>query len=142
MKTFDPILAICFTVNVDGHPLGHWTEAKLGGISVDMDNHEEGGNGGFLHHLPGQMSYDNIVLSRFLNAESALVATWFQTMRMMPTPTTAEIVALGRDLKRVASFSYTGVLPVKWTLPTFSLTSNQGAVEQLELAHHGFMAAL
>ena len=141
-KTFDPLLAICFSVDVDGHPLGHWTEAKLGGISLEMDDHEEGGNGLFVHHLPGQMKYDNITLSRYMTEESMLVGTWFQSMNMVPAPTTARITALGRDWETVATFSYIGVLPVKWTLPSFNLTSNTAATETLELAHTGFVTTL
>jgi phage tail-like protein len=141
-KTFDPILAICFKVSVDGHPLGLWSEAKLGGISVEDDTQEEGGNSQFVHHIPGQVSFENVSLSRYMNKETAFVAAWFRSMTAMVVPTTAEIVALSRDLKPVAIFSYLGVHPVRWSLPSFSVTGGQAATETLELAHHGFTVVI
>jgi phage tail-like protein len=138
MTMTDPLLAICFTVTIDGMSLGNWTEVSLGGIEVDLQTREEGGNQLFVHQLPGRMKHDNIKLTRLMGDQTALVAAFFATMASGVKPTTAEIVALGRNYEPVATFTYFGVVPKKWSLPTFSVDSNKALTESLEFAHHGF----
>jgi phage tail-like protein len=40
----------------------------------------------------------------------------------------------------IASWSFRGVYPVKWTGPTLDVGQNQVATEVLELCHAGFLA--
>jgi phage tail-like protein len=82
-----------------------------------------------------------VKFTRPVNAESAKVRDWLASMSGGVTRTTAEIVALSSDGQKVASWGLTGVFPVKWQGPSFSLDSPKVATETLELAHHGFLSS-
>ena len=85
------------------------------------------------------MKYTNVKLTRMLNQDSSKIAEWFAGMAGTVKRTTAEIVAMSCDGKRVAEWHLEGVVPVKWTGPQLSVETNRVCVESLELAHHGFL---
>ena len=65
----EPALGLRFTVVIDGHgTLGNWTKCE--GLTVEYDVHEyaEGGLNGYVHRLPGRAKYQNIKLTRPIDA--------------------------------------------------------------------------
>ena len=66
-----------------------------------------------------------------LNAEAAGMADKVKR-------TNAEISAMTADGKKVASWSFMGVIPVKWTGPKLAASSRDLAIEELEVCHSGF----
>ena len=138
----DPALSVCFSVTIDQHDLGAFMTCEGLAVEVAVEQREEGGNNLFVHQLPGRIKYTNVKFTRPVNAESAKVRDWLASMSSGGvTRTTAEIVALSSDGKKVASWGLTGVFPVKWQGPSFSLESPKVATETLELAHHGFLSS-
>jgi phage tail-like protein len=138
--TADPAVSVCFKVKIDSHDLGAFTACEGLGVEVTVEQHEEGGNNGFVHQLPGRMKYSNLKLTRPVNADTAKVAQWFASMAKGVQRTNAQIVAMTLEGKEVWQWSLTGVIPVKWTGPSLSLDSAKVATESLELAHHGFLS--
>jgi phage tail-like protein len=137
--TSDPAVSICFTVAIDGHDLGAFTQCDGLGVEVVVEQHEEGGENRFVHQLPGRMKYTNVKLTRAINGDTASVASWFASMHGEVRRSTAEIAALQLDGTKVASWSLQGVIPVKWTGPQLNVGDAKVATETIELAHHGFL---
>ncbi len=138
--TSDPAVTVCFKVRIDNHDLGAFTQCDGLGCEVVIEQREEGGNNLFVHQLPGRIKYTNVKLTRPVNRETEKVARWFASMATGVKRTGAEIVAMTQDGTKVAQWSLTGVIPVKWTGPQFSVDSPKVATESLEIAHHGFLA--
>lgn len=135
----DPAVTVCFAVRIDGQDLGAFMSCDGLSFSVDIEQRKEGGNNGFVHKLPGRISYENVKLTRPINGDSGKVARWFGAMNGQIRRTQAEILAMTLDGTVVARWSLTGVIPVRWTGPSFSADSPKVATETLEIAHHGFL---
>lgn len=136
----DPAVSVAFSITVDGHDLGAFTQCDGLGCEVKITERIEGGNNQFIHKLPGRISYTNIKLTRPINSDSEKVARWFADMATGVKRTAAQIVAKTHDGEDVAQWSLIGVVPVRWTGPQFSVDSPKVATETLELAHHGFLS--
>ena len=52
----------------------------------------------------------------------------------------AAITLMGPAGERIRAWDFDGAFPVKWTGPSFAVTSTDMAVEELEITHHGFRA--
>jgi phage tail-like protein len=136
----DPAVTVCFFVSVDKYNLGTFTSCDGLGCEVVIEQHEEGGNQRFVHQLPGRLRYSNVKLTRPINRDTEIVARWFAEMGGEIERTTARIDAQTQDGRVVASWSLTGVIPVKWTGPQLNVDSPKVATETLEIAHHGFLS--
>lgn len=137
--------AATFLVEVDGQVIGQFIEAEGLSLEVEVENVEEGGQNGFVHKLPGRMSWPNLVLKRGLTQSDNLFA-WvqkssgegFSAARNKLTRSTAAITLLSQSGKRLRAWEIEGAFPVKWSGPTFAADSDEAVVEELEIAHHGF----
>jgi phage tail-like protein len=132
-------LGLRFTVTIDGQTsLGDWTKCE--GLTVEYDVHEykEGGINGWVWRLPGRAKYQNIKLTRPVTKSTADVAKWLSTVKPAVSRTTAKIAVMDAAGEEVASWSVSGVYPVRWTGPTLDVGQNQAATEVLELCHIGF----
>lgn len=136
----DPAVSVCFSVKIDGQDLGAFTGCQGLSFQVEVETREEGGNNGFVHQLPGRISYTNVRLTRAVNRDSGKVARWFASMTVPIRRTQAEIRAMTSNGTTIATWSLQGVIPVKWEGPSMGLDSPAVATETLELAHHGFLA--
>ena len=139
------ITSASFSVEVDGIPIGRFTE--VGGLEVQLETEEyvEGGTNGFTHHLPTRLTWPNITLKRGITFENLLLV-WFedsvgpkfaQTGKAGKARTVAIklVSTTGRTLR---TWELQDAYPVKWTGPTFASDSTDFATEQLEIAHSGF----
>jgi len=136
----DPALGLRFTVTIDGHDsLGNWTKCE--GLTVEYEVHEysEGGLNGFVHRLPGRAKYQNIKLTRPVDATSAAVAGWVASVQAVGQRVTAQIAVLDPEGSPVSFWNLMDVFPVRWTGPNLDIDTAQVATETLELAHNGFL---
>lgn len=132
-------LGLRFKVEIDGRDIGNWQ--RCDGLAVEYDIHEynEGGENGYVHHLPGRVKYQNIKLSRPIDSDTASVAAWVASLQVRMVPATAQIAVLDAAGETVARWFLTGVYPVKWSGPSLDVSGNQMAQENLELSHNGFL---
>jgi phage tail-like protein len=137
--TTDPAVTVCFSVSVDGHDLGVFSQCDGLGLEITIEQREEGGQNGFVHQLPGRVKFTNVKLTRPINRDSRNVVKWFASMRGNVRHSTAHISARTIDGTVVATWSLHGVIPVKWTGPQLNVDSPKVATETIELAHHGFL---
>lgn len=144
-------LAMRFRVAVDGLDLGHWSACR--GLKVDLkvSTLAEGGNYWSEHILPDRISYPHITLERAVHpAESQAVQEWLRLVagRWMNYDGVGQpyqgqgavITLLGVTGQEVLHWTLTGVYPVAWSGPTLSAKDSSVALEELELAHEGFLS--
>lgn len=140
--------AATFLVEVDGQPIGRFHEVSGLSVDVAVEDVEEGGQNGFVHKLPGRMTWPNLVLKRGMTETDNLLA-WlnkssgdgFAGQQHKVTRSTLAIVLMSADgTTRLRSWNFEGAFPVKWSGPTFAYSSSDPADEELEIAHHGFKA--
>jgi phage tail-like protein len=136
-----------FLFEVDGVEIGQFMEISGLEVSVAVEELAEGGENSYVHKLPGAMSWPNLVLKRGITQNDSLL-TWlnkssgeqFSANGSALTRSTAAITLMGTSGTRLRSWDVDGAFPVKWRGPTFAASSNDMAVEELEIAHHGFRA--
>jgi phage tail-like protein len=135
----DPAVSVCFGVTVDRDDLGTFTSCEGLGCEVVVEQREEGGNNTFVWQLPTRLRYPTIKLTRPLGPDTAKLAGWFAGLAAGVKRQTATIAAMTAEGRVVAAWSLDGVIPVRWTGPSFSVDSPKLATETLEIAHHGFL---
>jgi phage tail-like protein len=137
--TPEAAVTVCFSVVIDTIDLGAFTTCEGLGLEVVLEQREEGGNNGFVWQLPTRIKFSNVKLSRAVGPDTAKIAKWFAGMTSGVQRSTAVITARSADDQPVAHWNLAGVVPVRWTGPSFSLESPKVAMETIEIAHHGFL---
>jgi phage tail-like protein len=134
-----------FLVEVDGVELGRFKEVSGLQVDVQVEDYTEGGENGFVHKLPGRMTWPNLVLKRGITKEDVLmgwlndaVGDGMAKRNGQSKRTTAAITMIAGDGTRLRSWSVVDAMPIRWAGPTFSSDANDAAVEEVEIAHHGF----
>jgi phage tail-like protein len=143
----DRVSAATFLVEVDGVEIGRFMEVS--GLSVDVAVVEvgEGGQNSYVHKLPGGMSWPNLTLKRGITRSDGLF-DWlnkssgeqFAAGGNKLARSTAAVTLMGPGGKRLRAWEVDGAFPVRWRGPQFAAESHEMAVEELEIAHHGFRA--
>ncbi len=135
-----------FLFEVDGATIGLFGEIHGLEVNVDTVSYAEGGENGFVHKLPGRLTWPNIVLKRGITNSDALFS-WvnktagpaFESNTDKLTRSTAAITLVGTDGTRLRSWTIQGAFAVRWSGPKLSVDNGgEGATEELEVAHHGF----
>jgi phage tail-like protein len=138
-----------FIVTVDEVNLGSWT--KCDGLGVDFTPVKllAGGDYGYEHILPGQITYPRVTLSRAMaTADSAKVQSWLRKVAssyddpggiLGYSDTQGKITLLDAHGKEVISWTLGGVHPWSWKGPSFDANTSHVAIEVLELMHTGFL---
>jgi phage tail-like protein len=138
-----------FLIEVDEVEIGRFNEVSGLQIDIDVEEYTEGGENGFVHKLPGRMKWPNLVLKRGITKDDVFMA-WLQqavgdgmaTRNGQSKRYTAAVTLLGPDgVTRLRKWNVVDAIPVRWTGPTFASDATSAAVEELEIAHHGFRAS-
>jgi phage tail-like protein len=104
--------------------------------SFDVYEYREGGNNDFVHRLPGALHYPNLVLSRGLTNEEALLK-WFWATQTNAQRKQITLTLTYANAQRTWSFG--DAFPVRWTGPQMDAGATDLATETLEIAHSGLM---
>ena len=144
----EPPVASRFLFEVDGVEIGLFGSVRGLAVSSQTEDVREGGQNGFVHHLPGRLEWPNIVFSRGLTQSDALfdwmnktAGEGFAANSNKMTRATGAITAISSDGERLRSWSLAAVFPVRWTGPDFDSANSTALSEELEVAHHGFKAS-
>lgn len=132
--------SMLFSVSIGPFLLGSFSSCEGLGCEVDYEERREGGLNGHVWRLPTRVRYSNIVLTRPVTRETALVAHWVSQQVSDPLRVIGEIVALRPDRLPLARWVLDGVAPARWQGPSFSASESRAATETLELTHQGFLA--
>jgi len=134
-----------FVFTVDGLEIGAFTEVS--GLSVHMDTEDlvEGGQNQFVHKLPKQLKWPNLVLKRGIT-NSDVLFEWFAKCSGEGLEGEGDkldrrdgaVQLYDSEGKVMRRWNFTGAFPVKWTGPKFATASKDLASEELEVCHCGF----
>lgn len=145
MTTTDPVFTGQFVFLVTGVEIGSFAEVSGLSVEVEVEELSEGGQNHFVHRLPGRMRWPNIVLKRGVTDSDGLFEWFagssgagFSAAGNRLERRDGEIVLVDAAARPLRRWSFTEAFPVRWTGPTFAATSTDVAMEELEIAHHGF----
>src|SRR5687767_3851279 len=133
----NPATTLRFDVTIDGFDIGSFS--GLDGLTAqyEVKTYAEGGENGFVHQLPGRLSYGTVKLTRPVQMpQRSGLAAWFRELADQRglTRSTASIEAFNDNRELVARWSFTGVWPAKYVGPSFSSDSGKVALEVFEFA--------
>jgi phage tail-like protein len=124
-----------FVVKIpDVDTIGFFSHCSGLELAVDVYEYHEGGNNDFVHRLPGGVHYPNLLLSRGLTDEDALLR-WFYATPSQPQRKEMTLTLQGAGMERVWTFA--DAYPVRWTGPQLTAGDPSLATETLEIAHTG-----
>jgi phage tail-like protein len=136
-----------FLFEADGVEIGMFTEVSGLEVNVEVATYNEGGENGFVHQLPGRMSWPHIVLKRGVTDSDALfqwvnktAGAGFASNNNKLSRTSGAITVVGSNGSRLRAWQLLDAFPVRWQGPRFTSGGNDLLEEELELAHHGFTA--
>lgn len=136
----NPALGLRFKVSIDGvGSLGNWTKCEGLTVEYDVMEYSEGGQNGYVHRIPGRAKYQNIRLTRPVDADSTQLVAWIASIQAGVQRSTAQVSVLDASGSVIATWNLMGVYPAKWTGPSLDVGGNQVATETLELVHNGFL---
>jgi phage tail-like protein len=138
--TKSPATAMRFDVTVDGEEIGSFTAIDGLSAKFDIKTYAEGGENGYVHRLPGRLSFGTIKLTRPVDMRTNTLGKWFLSIARGGSATghTAAVTALDVDLSWVVRWEFTGVWPVSYTGPSFAADAGKVATEVFEFAHDGW----
>ncbi|RPI25044.1 MAG: phage tail protein [Acidobacteria bacterium] len=114
---------------------------EVAGLSAEVATEEfrEGGLNEYAHRVPTGAKYGNLVLKRGFIKDSD-VGKWFRAAieNFAFEPKDITVTLLNEEHEPLASWSFIGAYPVKWSLSDFKAQENALAVESLELTYRSF----
>jgi phage tail-like protein len=137
-SALDPASTIYFKLTLDGQDLGLFNGCDGLAAEVEVQQHEEGGNNGYVWQLPTRVKHSTITLTRPLTPETAKVTAWISSVLTGIQRPTAQIAALRADGSVVAQWGLLDALPTRWTGPKLDPANPAVATETLEITYHGF----
>lgn len=146
-RTPDPPFVGKFIFKVDGVEIGAFTEVSGLSVEIDVEELNEGGQNQFVHKLPGRIKWPNIVLKCGVTRTDSLLS-WladsagdgFSGSGNKLERHSGEVAVLDLAGETVRRWVFDAAFPVRWSGPTLAASSSDLAVEELEIAHHGFVS--
>ena len=138
---YTPPTAFYFSVKFTGFDDMDSSFQEVSGLKVTIDTEpkKEGGDNNFVHHLPMQPKYENLVLKRCLLYNSKLDKWCRDAIENFKfDPKDIKLALLGANGGTLASWTITQAFPISWELGTLNSTSNQLAIETLTLKYKLF----
>lgn len=133
----DPLLDFRFQVEIDGLLFAGFTEVSGLSVEIETENYNEGGVNDFVHVLPKNVKYQNIVLKQGI-LYSDQMWTWIRDVKEGKIKKrNGRIILLDSDSQSRWYWHFTDAYPVKWTGTDLKATGNNVFVETLELSHCG-----
>lgn len=144
-KIQHPYGAFRFKLEVDGVALGHFKSCSGLKHEIEVLEFQEGGSNEFKHKLVAQGSYPNIVLKLGF-VSNGIAEDWHYEYAAADAKKgerkTVRIYLLADDAQTiVGQWTLKDAWPAKWEGPEFDGSSDNLAVETLEIAHHGILRA-
>ena len=126
-----------FAVEIGGVVQGGFSEVSGLSSDIELESYEEGGLNGFVHQFPKHTTYPNLVLSRgLINID--LFYIWYQaTSQGLIQQLNGTILLLNSQQIPVMWWIFKNAYPVKWEGPQLNASSDEVAVEKIELVHQG-----
>jgi len=133
----DPYMSYNFAVEIGGVVLGGFSEVSGLSSEIELESYQEGGVNGFVHQFPKHTTYPNLVLSRGL-VNIDLFYLWYKaTSQGLIQQSSGTIILNNSQQSPKMWWTFKNAYPVKWEGPQFNASSEEIAVERIELVHEG-----
>jgi len=129
-----------FTVSIDGIVYAAFTECTLPSLQVETQDINEGGRHEYVHRLPVRVKAGSVTLRRGITKNDEMWKWYKQVLegKIKDATRTVTIIMYDSTLRPVSTWTFKGAYPVKWGGPTLKSGDQALAIEELEIAHHGF----
>lgn len=127
-----------YKVLIDGKEEAGFSEVSAPNITSDPVEYREGSMASkFSGKQPGILKYPIVTLKRG-TTESRIFVDWMKEVQNGKAPRKTVVITLMDDeMKEVASWQLEKAWPTKYSAPDFNATSNEVAIESLELVCEG-----
>ena len=137
MATY-PFVKFRYKVDIKGIGVAGFSEVSGFDASIEVVEYRNGNEKPATPaKLPGLRKYSNVTLKWGATDSKAVygwMAAWLEKAGERKDVT---VTLLDDEEKELATWTITAAWPVKYTAPEFNSTSNEVAIEQLEIAHEG-----
>jgi phage tail-like protein len=138
----DPLVSAYFTVEFQGVIVGAFQEVTGLGSQNEVVEYKASGQKGqyVIHKVPGRLSWNNITLKRGITDATDLW-DWRKTVeegKVEEARKNGSVVMYDQTGKEIARWNFTNAWPSKLTGPSANATSNDVAIEELEIVVEGY----
>lgn len=137
IKTTYPLPVYHFSVQIDGMDAVQFSEVSGLAMERQLITYKDGlsatkGN----HYMPGQTGDTKLTLKRGIVKGGSDLYNWMASIQVTAVNKKSVTISLMNDEgdKPVVSWKVTNAFPLKLDAPSFNATSNEVAVESLDLA--------
>lgn len=126
------------TFELTSAPMADSSFQEVSGLegSIEMESIKEGGENRFVHRLPLQPSYGNLILKRGMLVNSALIK-WFEdailNYEFHPIP--VRVILRNKVGEPQAIWVFHNAVPVKWSTSNLNAEESSLVVETIELSY-------
>ena len=133
----DPYAQFNFIVEIDGMSVAAFTE--VGGLTAESDvfEYRDGSEPATVRKLPGLLKYSNITLKRGYTQDTALWDWRKTTLDGKTERKTGSIVLRDEERKDALRWNFREGWVAKYEGPALNSTTNEAAIESIEIAHEG-----
>jgi phage tail-like protein len=125
------------TISVGVMPQGGFSECSGLEMSLQVEEHREGGRNGAVLKFPSRVNWSNIRLRRGAALSDELWNWHYGFVEGRGKRRDGVIVLQNSERTPVKVWRFSRGLPIKWTGPTMNANQSQVAIEELEIAHEG-----
>lgn len=138
----DPYRGYNFTLSIDGIERAGFQECSGLDTNQDVIEYREGNDSLTVRKLPGLAKYSNIVLRGGITGDPQLLA-WRRSAQEGKFERKNMSIVLNDDTgEEKLRWNITDAWPARWMGPSFNASSNEVAIETLEICHEGMARAL
>jgi phage tail-like protein len=129
-----------FKVLVDGINLAAFIECNLPSLQVETEDIKEGGQNTYTHRLPVRVNAGTVTLKQGITRNDQLLNWYLQVLRgdIESATRTVSVIILDSIKIPIATWTFYDAYPIKWGGLMLKSSDQAVAIEELELAHHGF----
>ncbi|MCO7223332.1 phage tail protein [Pleionea sp. CnH1-48] len=133
----DPYAQYNFLIEIDDLSVAGFTE--VGGLTTESDavDYREGSDDNTIRKLPGLRKYTNITLKRGYTKNDELWQWRKTTIDGNTLRKSGAIVLLNEQRKEVMRWNFKEGWLAKWEGPSLNATTNEAAIESIEIIHEG-----
>jgi phage tail-like protein len=137
-RRLDPYASHNFLVEVSGLLVGGFSRVSGLESSLALKTYAEGGVNGYVHQIPGETRYPNLVLTQGYTGLDTLYGWYRDVSKGIIVRRSITIMLLSPRRAPVTWWNVRDAIPVKWVGPSFDASDESGvAVESVELVHKG-----
>jgi phage tail-like protein len=138
----DPFLGVWFAIEFQGQVTGAFRECSgLGSENEVVESKMNGQDGKpIVKKIPGNLKWGNITLKQGITDDMDMWK-WRKLIeegKVDQARKNGSIVLFSHDGKEIARWDFVNAWPSKINGPSVNATSNEVAIEELELAHEGY----